>query len=439
MKTASKTNNINLAEAVGGGYGAFWRFKGRFRVCKGSRASKKSKTTALNTIVRMMKYPLANTLVVRKTYRSLKDSCFSELKWAIHRLGVDSYWSVKESPLEMTYIPTGQKILFRGLDDPLKVTSITVDVGALCWLWIEEAYEIEREADFDMINESIRGAVPEGLFKQVTLTLNPWSDTHWIKARFFDKSEPNTLAITTNYMCNEWLDATDKQMFEQMRLNNPRRYAVAGLGEWGVTDGLVFENWVVESFDVSNICDTDDWKYRHIFGLDYGYTNDPTAFIAAVINPTDKLLYIYDEFYETKLLNSVIAERIKSKGYGKERIVADSAEPKSNDDLRRMGLRIADSVKGADSIRAGINYIQEYKIIVHPNCKNTIAELSTYAWDKDKQGKPTGKPIDKDNHLMDALRYAIQSASGFRPTPPTKRRRTTQGTALANDMKGGWT
>ena len=339
----------------------------------------------------------------------------------------------------MTYKPTGQKILFRGLDDPLKVTSITVNVGVLCWLWIEEAYEIEREADFDMINESIRGAVPDGYFKQVTITLNPWSDTHWTKARFFDKSEPNTLAITTNYMCNEWLDDADKRLFEQMRINNPRRYAVAGLGEWGVTDGLVYENWMVESFDIANICATDEWKYRHIFGLDYGYTNDPTAFIAAVINPIDKKLYIYDEFYETKLLNSAIAERIKAKGYGKERITADSAEPKSNDDLRRMNLRIVDSVKGPDSIRAGINYIQEYRIIVHPNCKNTIAELSTYAWEKDRQGKPTGKPVDKDNHLMDALRYAIQDARGFRPAPPSKRRRTTPGTALANDMKGGWT
>ena len=439
MKTASKTNNVNLVEAVGGGYGAFWRFKGRFRVCKGSRASKKSKTTALNTIVRMMQYPLANTLVVRKTYRSLHDSCFSELKWAIHRLKVDDWWSIKESPLEMTYKPTGQKILFRGLDDPLKVTSITVNVGVLCWLWIEEAYEIEREADFDMINESIRGAVPDGYFKQVTITLNPWSDTHWIKARFFDDPDTNTLAMTTNYTCNEWLDDADKRLFEQMRINNPRRYAVAGLGEWGVSDGLVYENWTIENFNVSNICDTDEWKYRHIFGLDYGYTNDPTAFIAAVVNPTDKLLYIYDEFYETRLLNSAIAERITSMGYTKERIVADSAEPKSNDDLRRMGLRIADSVKGADSIRAGINYIQEYRIIVHPKCKNTIAELSTYAWAKDKQGKATDKPIDSDNHLMDALRYAMQSAVTFRPAPPTKRRRTTQGTALANDMKGGWT
>ena len=143
------------------------------RVVKGSRASKKSKTTALWIITNMMKYPDANTLVIRKVFRTLKDSCFTELKWAINRLGVQDYWDIKESPLEMTYIPTGQKIYFRGLDDPLKVTSITVEKGALCWMWIEEAYEIMNEDDFNMLDESIRGQVPEGLFKQITFNFQP--------------------------------------------------------------------------------------------------------------------------------------------------------------------------------------------------------------------------------------------------------------------------
>ena len=135
-----KKLKINLPDIVGKGYKQFWNFKGRYRVVKGSRASKKSKTTALWYIYNMMKYKDANTLVIRKTFRTLKDSCFTELKWAVHRLHVDHLWEFKESPLEATYVPTGQKIYFRGLDDPLKVTSITVDVGCLCWMWIEEAY-----------------------------------------------------------------------------------------------------------------------------------------------------------------------------------------------------------------------------------------------------------------------------------------------------------
>jgi len=133
---ATKKLHIFLPDLIGKGYKRFWFFKGRYRVVKGSRRSKKSKTTALWYIYNMMKYPLSNTLVVRKTYRTLKDSCFTELKWAIRRLHVEHLWAIKESPLEMTYIPTGQKIYFRGLDDPLKTTSITCEIGVLCWMWV---------------------------------------------------------------------------------------------------------------------------------------------------------------------------------------------------------------------------------------------------------------------------------------------------------------
>lgn len=136
--------NLFLPEIVGKGYKRFWNYTGRYRVVKGSRASKKSKTTALWIICNMMKFPDANTLVIRKTFRTLKDSCFAELKWAIHRFKVDAFWDVKESPLEMTYKPTGQKIYFRGLDDPLKVTSITVDIGCLCWMWINISVHIVK-------------------------------------------------------------------------------------------------------------------------------------------------------------------------------------------------------------------------------------------------------------------------------------------------------
>ena len=212
-----KKINIHLPDVVGRGYKNFWNFKGRYKVVKGSRASKKSKTTALWFIYNMMKYKDSNTLVVRKTYRTLKDSCYTELKWAVKRLHVEHLWNFTLSPLEAIYIPTGQKIYFRGLDDPLKVTSITVDTGVLCWMWIEEAYEIMNEADFDMLDESIRGEVPDGLFKQVTITFNPWNERHWLKKRFFDNPDEDTLAITTNYLINEWLDDADRKIFLKMK------------------------------------------------------------------------------------------------------------------------------------------------------------------------------------------------------------------------------
>lgn len=406
----SKNNIIHLPEVIGKGYGAFWRFRGRYRVVKGSRASKKSKTTALNLITRMMQYPQANTLVVRKVFRTLKDSCFTELKWAIHRLGVDAWWGIRESPLEMTYLPTGQKIYFRGLDDPLKVTSITVENGYLCWCWIEEAYEIMDERAFDMLDESIRGGIPKetGLFKQITLTFNPWNEKHWLKARFFDAPpDPDILALTTNYLCNEWLDQADLKVFETMRENNPRRYQVAGLGGWGIVEGLVFENWKEEAFETAAIAKKPD--VVSAFGLDFGYTNDPTALFCGLVSQEEKTIWVFDELYEKALSNRAICDRVTAMGYAKERIRADCAEPKSIDELRELGLyRITPARKGQDSINNGIQYIQDYRIVIHPRCVNFLTEISNYTWAEDKFGGKLNRPIDAFNHLMDAMRYALE-------------------------------
>lgn len=399
----SKTNNLSLPDVVGKGYATFWKFKGRYRVCKGSRRSKKSKTTALWIITKTMEYPLANTLVVRKTYRTLKDSCFTELKWAIHRLQVDEHWDIKESPLEMTYLPTGQKIYFRGLDDPLKITSITTEVGVLSWLWIEEAYEINSEDDFDTLYESMLGDCPEGLFKQVTITFNPWNEHHWLKKRFFDAPDEDTLAITTNYLCNEWLSDEDKKVFDRMKIHNPRRYKVAGLGDWGIVDGLVYENWSERNFTLEEVKNC-----RSTFGLDFGYTNDPTAFFVGFLDAVGKKLYVWDEFYEKGMSNRAIYEKISAMGYAKERIVGDSAEPKSIDELKGLGLRISGAKKGKDSVRNGIQWIQDLEIIIHPRCVNFLTEIGNYTWAKDKFGNKINEPIDDFNHLMDAMRYALE-------------------------------
>jgi len=405
---------LKMSDFVGSGYEEFWRFKGRYRVVKGSRASKKSKTAALWFISNLSKekYSKANLLVVRKTFRTIKDSCFTELKWAINRLGLQHIWIPKESPLEIENIVTGQKIYFRGLDDPLKVTSITVDVGVLCWLWIEEAYEISSEADFDTIDESIRGEMPPGLFKQITLTFNPWNEHHWLKKRFFDAPpDPDILAMTTNYMCNEWLDDADRKLFETMRLNNPRRYRVAGLGEWGIVDGLVYENWEERLFSVDEVRKMPG--VRSAFGLDFGYTNDPSALFCGLVDPANRTMWVFDEIFKTGMSNEDIAREVISAGYAKERIRADSAEPKSIDRLYALGLtHIRKARKGKDSVNNGIDYIQDYKIFVHPKCVNFLTEISNYTWDTDpKTGKKLNRPIDDFNHLMDAMRYAMEEFS----------------------------
>lgn len=410
MNLKNKVRRVHLPDVVGKGYKDFWEFKGRYKVCKGSRASKKSKTTALFFITKLMQYPDANLLVVRKVFRTLKDSCYSELKWAIKRLGVEAYWETKESPIEMTYKPTGQKIFFRGLDDPLKVTSITVETGYLCWSWIEEAYEIMNEADFDMLDETIRGEVSEGLWKQITLTFNPWNEKHWIKKRFFDANDPDILAKTTNYMCNEWLDAADKIVFERMKKNNPRRYKVAGLGDWGIVEGLVFENWEEKEFNhKSEAFLKKHPSIKSAFGLDFGYTNDPSAMFCGLVDLDTKEIFVFDEMYEKGMSNEKIAKKIGVMGYAKEKIRADSAEPKSIDRLRELGLsRIVRSRKGKDSVNNGIDFISEFKIIVHPRCVNFLTEISNYTWDQDKFGKKLNKPVDDFNHLMDSMRYAME-------------------------------
>lgn len=401
MKT--EASKVYLPDVVGRGYKDFWSFKGRYRAVKGSRRSKKSKTMALWTIYNLMKYPDSNMLVVRKTYRTLKDSCFTELKWAIKRLKVEKQWIVKESPLEMTYSPTGQKIYFRGLDDPLKITSIAVEVGVLSWMWIEEAYEITKEEDFDTLAESMLGDCPPGLFKQITLTFNPWNEKTWLKKRFFDDPDEDILAITTNYKCNEWLSEADISVFEKMRKRNPRRYQVAGLGDWGIVDGLVYENWQELSFTLDAVKNC-----KSAFGLDFGYTNDPSAFFVGFADVDNRRLYVWDEIYQKGMSNRDIYAAIAFHGYSKERIIADSAEPKSIDELKGMGLRISGARKGKDSILNGIQWIQDFEIIIHPRCVNFIAEISNYTWDTDKFGNKLNRPIDDFNHLMDAMRYALE-------------------------------
>ncbi|WP_283650845.1 PBSX family phage terminase large subunit [Ileibacterium valens] len=414
---------VNLPDVVGKGYKTFWNFRGRYRVVKGSRASKKSKTTALWFIYNLMKHPGSNLLVVRKVFGTLKDSCYSDLLWAQNRLKVSSLWENRLSPLEMVYKPTGQKILFRGLDDPLKITSITVDKGCLCFAWLEEAFEIMKEEDFQILDESIRGEVPDGLWKQWTITFNPWSDRHWLKHRFFDeivgkdvegnpiyktRADPvskdgSILAMTTNYTINEWLDAADKKLFEDMKLRNPKRYQVAGLGNWGIVDGLVYENWKEESFTLDQVK-----NHIRICGLDFGFTHDPAAFFDGYIDTQNLKLYVWDEIYEKGLSNRRLVDQIRKMDTGRTVITADGAEPKSISEMNGYGLRIKASKKGKDSILNGIQFLQDFEIIIHPRCRNFITEISCYVWDKDRYGKPVNKPVDDFNHLMDAMRYAAE-------------------------------
>ena len=396
---------ISLQEAVGKNYADFWNTKKRYRVCKGSRGSKKSKTTALNMIHRLMEYPLSNGLCVRRYSNTLRDSVFSDLKWAIHKLGLDAYFECTVSPMQIVRKSTGQKILFRGLDDGLKITSISVDYGVLCFVWIEEAYEITNEDDFNKLDMSIRGEVPDGYFKQITLTFNPWSATSWLKPRFFDVVDDDIFTKTTTWKCNEWLDEADRNIFLKMQQNNPRRYRIEGDGEWGIAEGLIYEKVRFEDFDIDTIRTIPGIKSA--FGLDFGFT-DPNAFTCFLIDNAAMKIYVFDEWYRTGVTNKIIAQAIKDKGYGGQRIICDSAEPKSIAELQEENIKAEASRKGKDSVNHGIQLIQNYEIIVHEkNCPEFKKEIQNYCWAKDKDGKPTDKPDHEFSHGMDSMRYAV--------------------------------
>jgi len=283
---------VSTRAVVGGGYNEFWCSKKRYLVVKGSRASKKSTTAALKLIVRLMAYPLANALVVRKTGASLKDSCWTQLRWAIDRLGVTAFWKARVSPLELEYLPTSQRILFRGMDDPLKVTSITVKRGVLCWGWLEEAYEVSEEA-FNRVDESLRGHLPAGYYIQWLLTFNPWDSGSWLKRRFFDTAAENVLAMTTTYQCNEWLSAADLRMFEEMKTSDPERYKVAGLGEWGLAGGQFFKGWRSDLHVVEPFAIPAGWlRFR---AMDWGSAR-PYAVLWFAVD-YDNQIYVYRELY----------------------------------------------------------------------------------------------------------------------------------------------
>lgn len=395
---------VSLQEAVGKNYTDFWNTRKRYRVCKGSRGSKKSKTAALNMIYRLFEFPKSNGLCVRRYSNTLRDSVFSDLKWAIHRLGLDAYFDCTVSPMQITRRSTGQKILFRGLDDGLKITSISVDYGTLCFVWIEEAYEISNEDDFNKLDMSIRGEVPEGYFKQITLTFNPWSATSWLKARFFDKHDDDVFTKTTTWQCNEWLDDADRGIFLKMKEQNPRRYRIEGEGEWGIAEGLIYTNVVCEDFDVNEVRKISGIKSA--FGLDFGFT-DPNAFICAMVDNAAKHIYIFDEWYRTGVTNKIIAEQIKKMGYGGQKIICDNAEPKSIAELQTEGIQAEASRKGKDSVNHGIQLIQNYRIYVHPRCIEFKKEIDNYCWSKDRDGKPTDKPDHEFSHGMDAMRYGV--------------------------------
>lgn len=424
---------VDLQNFVGKGYNRFWHCTKRYRIVKGSRGSKKSCTASLWYVVKMMEfYHLhnlkPNVLVIRRYYNTHKNSTRAQLVWAIERLNVRHLWRIPKGDNELTYLPSGQKILFRGLDDPQSIASITVENGFLCWVWFEEAFQITSEDSFNKIDMSIRGDVPSPLFKQFTLTFNPWSDRSWLRKRFFNDSydrefeNETTFSISTTYETNEFLGLDDLKIFEIMKENNPRRYRIEGLAEWGISEGLIYENWRIEDFNVEELLlkHRNDKTVRGLpsfvscNGMDFGY-NDPTVMIGAYADRKNYKIYVWYEFHEVMMENRKIAGRLINDGFGESTIIADSEDPRTINELRLLGLRgIRGAKKGNGSVLGGIQKLQDYEIIVSPKCPRMIESLSNYSWKKDRAtDKVMNEPDHEFSHAPDALRYGCEELQKF--------------------------
>lgn len=419
---------IDLKKTVGKNYKEFWDFKGRYRVVKGGRGSKKSHTAALWFIYHLLKHKNANLLCVRQYYNSLRDSQFAELKKAAERLKVAHLFDFKISPLEIVIKATGQKILFRGFDNPDSITSITVSTGFLCWVWIEEAYQVESEEDFNKLDFSIRGITDKSLFPQITLTLNPWSEM-WIKKRFFDKKDENILAITRNYYHNEFLSPEDMKMFEDLKQTDYNSYRIVGEGEWGIASGTYFNEF---SYSLHTVDDTEvifDSEYDFYASFDYGLD-----MFACYFYRVDRYLnvYVYREIYKDNMLVSEAAEEIAS--YVKsENIKCVYAPFDMFSRQRESGRSIADIFLsyGIPVVQAGkgrINgwlCVKEYlkpiklqgmitsRLKIARSCVNLIDSLKKLRADANNPSDTARFPHNI-THAPDALRYFLVSII----TPP---------------------
>ena len=307
LMTKLPEEEVDVQKVVGHGYGRFWHSRVRWIPLKGGRGSKKSKTVVLRYIYNLMKYPGSNLLVIRRHFNTHKDSTFADLKWAANQLHVIDRWKFTVSPLEATYKPTGQKILFRGLDDPLKITSITVEKGTICWHWWEEVFEVEEAQDFDTVEETLRGIVEPPLWKETVLSYNPWIVSHWTKDRYWGpECPPNTLRLTTTHKCNEFLDQSDHDAIEALAITNPNRYQVVGLGEYGIPGGNFFTEFRTDIHVVPYKAPTPDEDVY--FSMDYGL--DMLAGLWITVNRGGDAR-VFNSVHEPGLVVSVATRKIK--------------------------------------------------------------------------------------------------------------------------------
>lgn len=336
-------------------------------------------------------------LVLRKVGATVRDSVFADVQATLSYFGILNMCKINMSAFRIE-LPNGAEFIFKGMDNPEKIKSIK----GISDVVMEEASEFTLD-DYTQLTLRLRDKAHKQ--KQIYLMFNPVSKANWVYNAFFVKKPKNTVVYQTTYKDNRFLDAVTRENIEELANRNEAYYKIYALGEFATLDKLVFPKYT------KALLNKDDLRQiTSYFGLDYGFINDPSAFMHIKIDDENRRLYIVEEYVRKGLTNDKIAEAIKALGYAKEQIRADSAEKKSNQELRNLGIgRVIDVKKGAGSVMQGIQYLLQYEWIVDERCVKTIEELENYTWKKDKAtNEYINEPVDSYNHCLDAIRYAIQ-------------------------------
>lgn len=377
----------------------------RTQIFFGGSSSGKSFFLAQRAVMDVLKGH--NYLIVRNVANTIKRSVYNQIVKTIIDFNLSEAFQMSKSEMVITCKRNNRQILFGGLDDPEKLKSITPIDGVITDIWIEEATETAREA-YKQLTKRLRGATPDGIGKRVIFSFNPILQTHWIYQEFFgawDDSKNlyksnDLLILKTTYKDNKFL--TDEDIYALEHETDPYFYNVYTLGNWGVLGKVIFKNWRTE--DLSSVIPSFDNIYN---GIDFGVT-DPNAFIRVHVNEGQKKIYIFDEYKKSNTLIDELAEELNTRIGKDEFIVGDPQGAQAILELNNRGITVIPAKKGPNSINDGISWLKEYEIIIDIRCQEFKNEIQSYHWQEDKLGNALPKPVDKDNHLIDALRYATE-------------------------------
>ena len=370
----------------------------------GGRASTKSSFISIEIPLLMIKDPMANAVILRKVSNTLKDSVFNQMLWAIDKLGLLNYWEITKNPMEMTYKPFGTKMLFRGSDDPQKLKSTKFQKGYCKIIWYEEVTEFFGMEEIRNINQTLmRGGDEFYVFYSYN---PPKSINNWVNAEALVLRKDKLLHKSTYLTVpKEWLGEQFFIEAEHLKEVNELAYKNEYLGEATGEGGAIFENVVLR-----DITDEEISRFDNISdGIDFGYAVDPSCYQQNHFDKTRKRLYIFNEIYKVGMSNKMLHEEIRKNKISRANIIADSAEPKSIDEMNSLGyMRVIGAKKGADSVEYGVKWLQNLEqIIIDPKrCPNIAREFTLYEYERDKYGNFKSKYPDKDNHGIDSVRYS---------------------------------